>query len=79
MVQIEIDREKCKSPRQCRKCLESCPEGLLMNYPRVARAPGKRAEDWAIVPLLLSLCTACKLCEQVCPEGAIRVSYSAPA
>ena len=74
MVQIEVDQEKCKSPRECRKCLEACPEGVLVSYPRVARVPGKRTEDWAIIPLLVSLCTGCMVCEEVCPQEAIAVS-----
>lgn len=74
MVQIEINQDKCKSPRECRKCLEACAEGVLIGYPRVARVPGKRTEDWAIMPLLVSLCSGCKVCEKVCPFGAIAVS-----
>lgn len=77
MVQIDILQEKCKSPRECRKCLETCPEGVFMNYPRVGREPGKKAEDWAIVPALMSLCTGCKVCEEVCPQEAITVSVVA--
>lgn len=76
MVQIEIDQEKCKSSRECRKCLEACSEGVLMSYPRVARVPGKRTEDWGIRPLFLSLCTGCKVCEEVCPQKAIAVSVT---
>ena len=77
MVQIDIVQEKCPSARECRKCIEACPEGVFMNYPRVAREPGKRAEDWVIAPALMSLCTGCKVCEEVCPQEAITVSVVA--
>jgi len=77
MIQIEINEEKCKSPRKCRKCIEACPEGVFMTYPRQARAPGKKAGDWAIVPVLVSLCTGCKVCEEVCLRKAVTVSVAA--
>jgi len=76
VVQIEINQQNCKSPRECRKCLEVCPEGVLMTSPRVARAPGKKAEDWAIAAVLLTLCTGCKVCEEICPQNAIKVSVA---
>ena len=77
MMQIEINEEKCKSPRECLKCHQACPEGVLMNYPRDARAPGKRAGDWVIVPVMMSLCTGCDVCAEVCPEKAVTVSVAA--
>ena len=76
MMQIEINEQKCKSPRECRKCLQACPEGVLMNYPKDERAPGKKAGDWVVVPVLMSLCTGCKVCEEVCPENAVMVSMA---
>ena len=77
MMQIDINEKKCKSPRECLKCLQACPEGVLMNYPRQARAPGKPAGDWLIVPAMMSLCTGCKVWEDVCPEKALTVSVAA--
>lgn len=77
MMKIEINEQKCKSPRECLKCLQACPEGVLMNYPRQGRAPGKKAENWAIAPVWLSLCTGCKVCEEVCPREAVTVSTMA--
>lgn len=74
MVQIEINEEKCKSPRECRKCLEVCTEGVFMTSPRVGRAPSKKAEDWVITAVFLTLCTGCKVCEEICPQDAITVS-----
>ena len=76
MMQIEINEEKCKSPRECLKCLQACPELIFIIYPRDARAPGKRAGNWAIVPVLKSLCTGCKICEEICPEKAVTVSVT---
>jgi NAD-dependent dihydropyrimidine dehydrogenase PreA subunit len=77
MVQIDIDQDKCKAPRDCRACLESCPEGVFVNFPRAARAPGKKAEDWVVVVALPSSCTSCMICEDVCPQGAIKVTVTA--
>ena len=77
MMQIEINEKKCKSPRECRKCMDACSEGVFMNYPRDGRAPGKRAGDWVMVPVMMSLCTGCKLCEDVCPEKAVKIGVAA--
>jgi ferredoxin len=76
MMKIEINEERCTSPRECVKCIQACPEGVLMNYPREARAPGKRAGDWVIAPLMVSQCTGCKICEEICPENALTVSVA---
>jgi ferredoxin len=32
-------------------------------------------ENWRITPLWPSLCTRCLKCEEVCPKGAIHVSW----
>lgn len=75
MVQVEIDDKKCTDPRDCRRCLEACPQpGVLMAYPRIGRQLGTTAENWAIMPVLLTNCTACRLCAEVCPQEAITVS-----
>ncbi len=74
MMQITIDDQKCTRPPECTKCLQRCPEGVLANYPRQKRAPGKDAGDWVVMPVHVSLCTGCKICEEVCPEKAISVT-----
>jgi Pyruvate/2-oxoacid:ferredoxin oxidoreductase delta subunit len=74
MIQIKIDEEKCIRPPECTKCLQLCPERVLLNYPRERRAPGKKAGDWVVVPVHMTLCTGCKICEDVCPEKAIMVN-----
>ncbi len=77
MVQIEVDKNKCPSPRDCRRCLEICPESVFMTYPRVHRMPGRKARDWVIVPALSSQCTGCMICVEACPHNAITVTFAA--
>ena len=74
MVRIDFDESKCKSPRECSKCLQFCPAGVFMTYPMSARKPGKKAEDWVVKPVLARLCTGCLVCEQACPDGAIKIT-----
>jgi len=74
MIQITWDSNRCTSPRQCRKCLDACPQGVFMTYPRDGRKPGELTENWCVAPLFLSLCTGCQICEEICPENAIALS-----
>ena len=74
MIQIIWDSNKCASPRECRKCIEACPQGVFSTYPRDGRSRGQLTENWALAPLFLSLCTGCEICEDICPEKAITLS-----
>ena len=74
MIQIIWDSNKCLTPRDCRKCIEACPQGVFSTHPRVGRKPGQLTESWALAPLFLSLCTGCEVCEEICPEKAITLS-----
>ena len=77
MVEIEIDHQECTPPPECAKCLQSCPQGVFMNYPRDRRTPGGNAGDWVVVPVQMTLCTGCRICEDVCPHGAVTVTVTA--
>jgi len=74
MIKIEWDENRCTDPQDCYKCLEACPEGVFMTYPRDKRAPGKAAGNWAITPSFIKLCTGCRICEETCPENALIVA-----
>ena len=76
MINIEFDSSKCHDPRDCRKCMDACPEGVFMTYPRDKREVGKEAGDWAIMPSFIKLCTGCKICEDVCPTNALSVNIA---
>lgn len=68
---IRVDVKKCSNPLACRKCLEICPIGVFLTYPRNKRKPGKKAEAWIVIPAFASHCVGCKECLNICPEGAI--------
>ena len=77
MVRVEVTGERCRSPRECRRCLEMCPEFVFMTHPRKCRLPGRRAKDWVVVPVHLTLCTRCMVCVEACPQNAITVTLDA--
>ena len=76
MINIQWDDKKCNDPWNCCKCLDACPEGVFMTYPRDKRGPGKPAGNWAIMPSFMKLCTGCRICEEKCPENALIVSVA---
>ncbi len=65
--------ETCRNPRECRLCLDRCPEKVFGIYPRQRRRPGTPAGDWVITPLFPSQCNGCRECEAFCPQHAISV------
>ena len=79
MINIEFDNSKCSDPRDCRKCMDACPEGVFMTYPQDKREPGKAAGSWAIMPSFIKLCTGCRVCEDVCPQDALTVKVTEDA
>jgi Pyruvate/2-oxoacid:ferredoxin oxidoreductase delta subunit len=72
LVKIEINEMKCQSPRDCHRCLQMCPEGVFLNYQRQIN----NIMEWVVTPVFLSLCTGCKVCEDICPQKAITVSLT---
>lgn len=76
MIEVKWDEKKCASPEECRECLDICPQGVFTIHSRGERKPGVATTSWAITPVFLSLCTACEICEEVCPQDAIAVSVA---
>ena len=73
MIEIRWDSKKCASPQDCRICLDQCPQGVFRIMPKEARKPGKQTEAWEIGTLFRSLCTACGVCSDLCPQKAIAI------
>ncbi len=64
-----FDHARCT---RCRQCLGHCAAGALALAPRGRRAAGPEDRHDA-VELDLDRCIRCYCCQEVCPEGAIRV------
>jgi DNA-directed RNA polymerase subunit D len=58
---ITIDQEKCQ---ESATCVESCPKKVLS------------FKDKKLIVTSLWDCSMCKICEEVCPNGAIEISYN---
>lgn len=64
IADIRIDDKKCLGEK-CKKCLEVCPRGILS------------FRDGKIVVNTDKIfnCSLCRICEEHCPAGAIRVNW----
>jgi len=74
---ITVDDEKCGNPLQCRLCLLACPTRVLGLG--ASAAPRKYQETdparFIVRGVRYPFCTACRKCVDVCPHGAIEVSF----
>jgi len=73
MVNIQIDKERCKG---CCLCVSECPRGNIA----MSRLLNSSGQTYAEI-IDLNDCTACALCCQMCPELAIVIDAAdkAPA
>lgn len=67
---VVIDVEACKG---CELCIDACKPGVLVMSEHERNAKGY------LFPHLLSGCTACQACAQVCPDFVFQVwKYDEP-
>jgi len=71
---IEIDRSKCTTPFECKRCLQVCPQAVFAVAPtRVERFRETDPEDYEVQAVFRDKCVACMDCVKVCPKDALRV------
>ena len=79
MPKIEIDYSKCTVPMWCKRCLENCPQLVYKVYcvemNRGMESDAREPGVYEVLPVRRDKCTMCNKCVEVCPEGAITITY----
>jgi len=79
LPKIEIDESKCTVPFWCKKCLEACPH--LVFWVEGTRNERLRESDprepglYRLLAVRRDKCNLCNRCVEICPEGAITITY----
>jgi len=83
-VQIAINRDKCKLPMNCRKCVQVCPQCVYKVYlTRIDKGKVMPMDAWGLAMWFPDQCRGCLECVRVCPEKALELvapcEYECPA
>jgi ferredoxin len=70
---MEVKIQECTDPSFCSLCVRACPAKVLLLKPTGTRTMSDYVERWRVRPVFTGLCNGCRRCEEVCPEGKIRV------
>ena len=74
LMEIMINREKCKVPMSCRKCLQICPQCVFKLHPtNITKFREIALENWELHLSFPDLCVGCMECVKICPKDALRV------
>ena len=75
---IAVDDEKCGDPLSCRRCLLICPTHVLGLGTDVGVQKYRETvpEHFVVRGVRFDMCTGCMDCVEVCPRGAIQVSFN---
>ncbi len=68
---IIVDWDLCGDPRNCKKCMQICPQALFIMY-----SPDWESDDpdvWRLDVAFTDLCIRCGDCVAVCPKNAITI------
>ena len=76
---IKIDKEKCLTPFDCKKCLQICPQAVFEVHPikqeKYKETDPKEPGAYRLFGTYRRKCTVCNKCIDVCDKGAITISY----
>ena len=77
--QIEIDHEKCTVPWLCKKCLLICLQSVLevraVKNERLKETDPREDGSYRMDAGWRFKCTGCNECIDVCPVGAITITW----
>lgn len=78
-AEITIDREKCTTPFDCKKCIQGCPQSVFMvmavKVEKGKETDPKEKGTYFLHPPFRDKCTGCDLCIELCPENALTISF----
>lgn len=79
LPKIEVDSSRCTVPFWCKKCLEACPHLIFwvesLRDERLKETDPREPGLYRLFAVRRDKCTLCGKCVEVCPEGAITVTY----
>lgn len=79
LPEISFDRDKCKTPIECRKCLIVCPTAALsLRVNTVEKFRETGPEGYGLYAKYRASCTGCMDCVKICPNAALSVSFPTP-
>ena len=81
LPRILIDDDRCNDPLSCRLCLLACPTRVLGLGTSVGPEKYKEIDSHRFVVrgVRYQVCSGCMKCVEVCPAGAIQVSFDRSA
>jgi NADH-quinone oxidoreductase subunit I len=75
---ININRERCTTPFDCKRCLRVCPPAVFVVFAtkmiKGVELDKKEPGNYAVSAMYRDKCTACMKCVDVCPVNAITMS-----
>lgn len=71
---IEIDKKKCITPFECKRCLQVCPQAVFAVAPtKVDRFKETDPQYYDVEAVFRDKCVVCMDCVKVCPTNALKV------
>jgi NADH-quinone oxidoreductase subunit I len=78
MLKLEIDREKCQIPFDCKKCIVECPQMVFtvgaVKVEKFKETDPKEPGTYHLNAFYMDKCSGCGDCVAVCPEEAIKIT-----
>lgn len=75
---ITIDRDRCATPFDCKRCLRICPPAIFAVYAaknvRGVETDKTEAGTYVLAAVYRDKCTGCMKCVDVCPTHALTVA-----
>lgn len=80
LPKIDIDYAQCTVPMWCKKCLKTCSQLVFSVYckqmARLKESDPRESGVYEVSPVRRDKCTMCNKCVEICPEGAITITYN---